>query len=544
MAQWAVLHDAASVHQPRDASGHVLPGTEQARQVGGDGTPPVAEFAVHELAMLLGLPLLACRNQLADVLDLVHRHPLLWARLAETARADQGGADPALAVGLPQDWQALKVARACRNAGLSREAARWVDARTTRDLGVLPWARFETKLAARILQADPALAEERRRAAEGTKRVSVSRTDDDGLKSLTVRLPAAQIIWLRARLHQVATILQARGASAPLGELEADAAFVLANPAHALQLLLWGAGEQPASGSETFGDRRVDPREAGDAGDRVPHPFDDPIFGDVLAEHALRAHDAPEHEPPAPVDDPGPRDPRPPSAHPSVPDDPEPPATTAPPPAPPPLPPVDPARLRPKVVLHLHGNARDFLTGHDAVLRLENGAPITTRAAIADILGHSHVTVRPVVDLQQQTAADAYEAPTGLAESVRLLHPFTVTPFSTTGSRGATVDLDHTRPFDPGAGSGQTSLDNLGPLTRGSHRFKTFGPGVALAQPVLGVFLWRTRHGYAFQVDHHGTHPLGRLSATQFHDLVAELADPDTDETGWTPQVALGIAPP
>ena len=39
IAQWAVLHDATSVHQPRDASGHVLPGTERARQVGGGRHP-------------------------------------------------------------------------------------------------------------------------------------------------------------------------------------------------------------------------------------------------------------------------------------------------------------------------------------------------------------------------------------------------------------------------------------------------------------------------------------------------------------------------
>jgi hypothetical protein len=73
-------------------------------------------------------------------------------------------------------------------------------------------------------------------------------------------------------------------------------------------------------------------------------------------------------------------------------------------------------------------------------------------------------------------------------------------------------------------------LDNLGPLGRGSHRYKTFAPGVTLAQPAVGVFLWRTKHGYCFQVDNYGTHPLGKLTATDFHALVTELAIPDTDE--------------
>ena len=206
---------------------------------------------------------------------------------------------------------------------------------------------------------------------------------------------------------------------------------------------------------------------------------------------------------------------------------------------------LDPGKLRPPTVLYLHGHASDFTHGLDAILRVENGAPVTTRDAITDILGHSHVTIRPVIDLHQQTPVDAYEAPTGLAEALQLLHPYTATPYSTTTSRGPHIDKDHTIPFTPRTsgttdgtdgteegdpvGPGQTRLDNLAPLTRGSHRYKTFGPGVTLAQPILGVLLWRTRHGYSYQVDNTGTHPLGKLTATEFHTHLTELADPDTD---------------
>ena len=51
-------------------------------------------------------------------------------------------------------------------------------------------------------------------------------------------------------------------------------------------------------------------------------------------------------------------------------------------------------------------------------------------------------------------------------------------------------------------------MENLGPLTRFAHRVKTHGRGWRHHQPVPGVYLWRTPHGYWFRVDQHGTHPL------------------------------------
>ncbi len=251
VAQWAVLHNGDSLEQRRDSAGRLLPGTEQARTYGGEGTPEVAEFAVHELALLLGLPEPIARGELADVLDLTHRHPLLWARVLQTADCDAPGRDPALAAGMVQAWQARYVARRCRHAKLSAEAARWVDQRTTKHLGDQAWSRFQELVDARIKAADPVLAEQRRREREATKRVTVSRTNDEGLKSLTVLLPAAQIIVMMARIHQIALILRAHGATAPLGELEADAAFLLCtNPAEAVHKLIEAATKDgPNSGS-------------------------------------------------------------------------------------------------------------------------------------------------------------------------------------------------------------------------------------------------------------------------------------------------------
>ncbi len=131
------------------------------------------------------------------------------------------------------------MARRCRLAGLSAPAARWVDARTAEDLGRQPWGRFTETLEARIKAADPALAEQRRREKQATRRVSLSPTNAEGMKSLTVLLPAAQIIMMKARIHQIARSLKAQGAHDTLARLEADAAFELCtNPLHALHHLL------------------------------------------------------------------------------------------------------------------------------------------------------------------------------------------------------------------------------------------------------------------------------------------------------------------
>ncbi|MGN6128773.1 MAG: proline-rich domain-containing protein [Nocardioidaceae bacterium] len=590
IGQWATIHNEDTLHARHDATGRLLPGTEQARTYGGDGTPMVAEFAVHELALLLGVPERVAAGQLGDVLDLVHRHPQLWARVHEAATADAPGADPALAVGLVQAWQATYVARRFRAAGLSAEAARWVDARTTRHLGRQAWTRFTETLEARIKAADPVLAERRRRAREATRRVSVSRTNDEGLKSLTVLLPAAQIILVRARIHQIALILKSHGATDALAQLEADAAFLLCtNPLAALQYLITAAGN-----SQPAGEHAPQPNEnpPGD-GSAAERDFDDPhhLFDDRL----VRGREGS----PAPGDDwyPGPLGPnqprpdepatdeppdgvpqqRPPgdsaahgqaegmqctdppadssgegapqssglireaALHPSQRDDscptcghaPARPAwegsarTQADSPSNPlvSLQGLDAGKLRPRAVLYLHASEIDFRAG-TGVVRFENDGIAFSHAEAVALLGHCHVKITRVIDLADHQPVDAYEAPDRLAEQVRLAHPTAVFPYAATSSRAAGVDLDHLRayvPLDQGGEPGQTSLDNLAPLGRGSHRVKTHGRGWSLHNPLFGVHLWRTPHGYCFQRDAYGTTPLGKMTAEEFAQHTRDL---------------------
>ena len=52
-------------------------------------------------------------------------------------------------------------------------------------------------------------------------------------------------------------------------------------------------------------------------------------------------------------------------------------------------------------------------------------------------------------------------------------------------------------------------------MTRFGHRVKTHGRGWRHHQPVPGVYLWRTPHGYWTRVDRHGTHPLDQSPALE-----------------------------
>ena len=59
----------------------MLAGMERAKQLGGAGTPAVAEFACAELGVLMGTSPVTAENLVRDAVDLRHRHPLLWAAL-------------------------------------------------------------------------------------------------------------------------------------------------------------------------------------------------------------------------------------------------------------------------------------------------------------------------------------------------------------------------------------------------------------------------------------------------------------------------------
>ena len=101
---------------------------------------------------------MAAALRVREVLDLRHRHPELWGYMLA------GGVAP---------WRAVQVAARCSAAGLSVEAARWVDHQVCVALVGLPFGRVLRSLEGLIVRADAALAAERAELARLRRRVWV-----------------------------------------------------------------------------------------------------------------------------------------------------------------------------------------------------------------------------------------------------------------------------------------------------------------------------------------------------------------------------------
>ncbi|MEU8227946.1 hypothetical protein AB0B82_35350, partial [Kribbella sp. NPDC048915] len=177
-------------------------------------------------------------------------------------------------------------------------------------------------------------------------------------------------------------------------------------------------------------------------------------------------------------------------------------------------------RGRARHTLYVHLTDLTLATG-TGVLRVEElGPQLATQ--LAELLGHDHFVVKPVIDLHDQVSVHSYEIPDRIRERVRLRHPVDMFPYS---GAEATVrmDQDHITPYDhtrtrdhgadpeppPSDQPGQTSVDNLIPQGRLHHRAKTFGGWHNRRLPT-GAVAWTSPHGFRFVVDHTGTHQLPR----------------------------------
>jgi hypothetical protein len=175
---------------------------------------------------------------------------------------------------------------------------------------------------------------------------------------------------------------------------------------------------------------------------------------------------------------------------------------------------VDPSKLLPPATLYVHVSEDSFTRDKTGVARVEGVGPVTIYQAV-DFLGHTNVSVKPVIDIANQKPVDGYEVPDQMRDAIHLRTPADVFPFGTNLSRNK--DMDHPVPFlalDDGGPPGQTNMGNLGPLTRFPHRLKTHGRW-RLRQPEPGIYLWRSPHGWIFLVDHNGTHNLGNSATAQ-----------------------------
>lgn len=222
---WAVLHGPESLPSP-EAS----PGGERLRQVGGDGTPDVAEFACAELGLLMGVGFIAASTLMRDAVDLRHRHPRMWS---------------ALRAGRARVWKARKVSKLVHAAGLSLDQARFVDAATTEYVDALTWSAFTRLVEAKIIEADPAAADARREAAALARFVATGQSDEHGLRTLVARAHAGEVVYFVAMCDRLAQILELRGDTDPVDVRRSKALAILANPAGALALLEEHATDEP-----------------------------------------------------------------------------------------------------------------------------------------------------------------------------------------------------------------------------------------------------------------------------------------------------------
>ncbi|MGH3382954.1 MAG: DUF222 domain-containing protein [Nocardioidaceae bacterium] len=432
-----MLGHYADIHPPEqpDRPGRLW--AERAQQPGGDGTPQVAEFAVDELAVAAGWSHGRAFGQLGDALDLRHRMPRLFARLAA------GEVAP------------VKVRQVLRAAhGLSQLAARRLDEAIAPIAEKVGPRRLEQEIDKVLIAVDPAEADRRTDAATGRRQVAVSK-DEHGNCQILADVDALDGMAFDAAVDHVADLLRDLGDTRAKDIRRAAAIGWLANPAATMALArrhrAWQTGDQPLPWPTSV-DCRTDTDPDGHQ-QLVPGIWrlDLPEPADLI-DHTLW------------------------------------PTAT--------------------IVMHLDPHTWQTQTGP---VDLTGHGPITAEQAF-DRLRHHHVTIKPVIDLDNIhfTGTLGTDFTGTLREAVLLANPWNPFPYADAQSKDSD-DLDHTLPRNLG---GPTTLDNGAPLRRRLHRTKTFANGWRVKQPEPGIYIWRTPEGRLYLCDRRGlTHDLGKSAA-------------------------------
>src|SRR6478736_2376612 len=211
---------------------------------GGDGTPPVREHAIPELAMSRETHPATARALIADGLDLAHRLPLTWAVV------EAGDCEP---------WVARKVAVISR-ALLSEQVGR-VDRAVAKAIrGHAPSTVLEIARA-KTIEADPETHRAERERSRHERYVRLSRTDEFGYRHIISRITAGDAAWIDAMVDRVADILaQTMGHDHNHDELRSLALGWLARPLDLLKLLV----EHTQSGAVVEEDRSGETCESGE----------------------------------------------------------------------------------------------------------------------------------------------------------------------------------------------------------------------------------------------------------------------------------------
>ena len=391
-----------------------------------------------EIALARGTGVTATINATADVLDLIYRLPQVWG---------------ACVAGEAETHIARRVAKLSRHLPADRV---WVvDRAVARVIGRESGGRVLAVAEAKIIEADPALHQQRVEAERRRRYVFSSRTDEFGLRTVIARVEAGDAVWVEATVTKVAEIIADRHPDATPDELRAIAFGWLARPAELLALLL--EHREDKEDQEEL-DLELQPQaEVAEVAPSRATAFP----ADLL--DALRE--------------------------------------------------VDLTPLAPKAVLYVHLH-QAALHGAGGVARIEGLGPATL-TALQELLARTSLVVKPVLDLADRVRTTAYEHPESLKERVHLTTGGDYWPYATSTARN--VDYDHPIPYDDTGPPGQTGTHNSGPLGRRHHRFKTHA-GYRPRQCGQGRYVWQTPHGLAYLVDHRGTRRISAKHAQMILD--------------------------
>src|SRR4051794_23090889 len=206
--EWAAMH---SVDSMDDAA--YYPGLEGELALAGPGAPLVAEFAVAELAVALGITTDAGRAFLGLTMEVHYRLPGLWKRVTA------GDLAP---------WRARKVAE--QTITLSMEAAAFVDAHVAAFAHKIGHAGLEHLDEEAVTRFMPAEAEARRRAAAEGRHFDIhtNHTTAEGVVDVTGTLDLADALDLDAAVTRGAADLKDLGCEESLDVRRSLAVGVMA----------------------------------------------------------------------------------------------------------------------------------------------------------------------------------------------------------------------------------------------------------------------------------------------------------------------------
>jgi len=154
----------------------------------------------------------------------------------------------------------------------------------------------------------------------------------------------------------------------------------------------------------------------------------------------------------------------------------------------------------PRTRLYLHADLADLTDDTIGTGSVERLGPLTL-AGIKDWVGHSAVTVLPVLRTGRTDAVDRHDPPAWMRELVVLRDTRCVHPYCETDARSC--DLDHIIPWP----LGPTTPENLAPLCRRHHRAKTRRRWRYRREPD-GSYTWIGPLNRRYRVTKDGTEPL------------------------------------